>query len=70
MKSLVNEGVAFEVRLEPFNMDEVIDLLIRIQEDNEPISAKCLAYFQCFYSPQSLLPYLEKATALDLPKGI
>jgi len=67
--ALVGEGVAFEVPLEPFKLDELTSLLIRLQEGFEPLSALCLAYFQRTYSPQSLIPCLEQATALQVVQG-
>ena len=68
--SLVEQGVAFEVPLDPFNLEELHGLLQRLKDDFNPISAKCLDYFQRSYAPQSLIPYLEKASVFGSTQGL
>lgn len=67
--ALVEEGVAFEVALEPFDLDGLIKQVHGLRESFEPTSAQCLAYFQRTYAPQALIPCLEKATALQPSQG-
>jgi hypothetical protein len=64
-RSLVEEGVAIEVSIEPFDLENLADRLTRLAEGFGGLSPKCLDYFKRHYAPQSLIPILHRAFAFN-----